>query len=75
MSFKLQLPTKAGGTIGCELTFVRQDTGGQLLSSPVWDTSEIATNFKWSCANAVSDKGQMRQNAKAIECLSPDQGR
>ena len=33
-----QLPTIGGtSTFGCELTFVRQDTG-QLLCSPVWDT-------------------------------------
>ena len=36
-----QLPTIGGtSTFGCELTFVRQDTG-QLLCSPVWDPQRL----------------------------------
>ena len=64
-----QLPT-IGGTsaFGCELTFVRQDTG-QLLSSPVWDTLRDC-NFQIvvrQCCQRAEHKVQMRQNAKAIQ--------
>ena len=41
-----QLPTIGGtSTFGCELTFVRQDTG-QLLCSPVWDTLRDCNHFQ-----------------------------
>ena len=56
-----QLPTIGGAsTFGCELTFVRQDTG-QLLRSPVWDTLRDC-----QCCQCAEHKRQMRQNAKAI---------
>ena len=47
-----QLPIIGGNsTFGCELTFVRQDTG-QLLRNPVWDTLRDCNRFKLSSANA-----------------------
>ena len=64
-----QLPTIGGtSTFGCELTFVRQDTG-QLLCSPVWDTIRDCNQFQIvvrQCCQCAEHKGQMRQNAKAI---------
>ena len=64
-----QLPTIGGtSTFGCELTFVRQDTG-QLLCSPVWDTLRDCNQFQIvvrQCCQCAEHKGQMRQNAKAI---------
>ena len=64
-----QLPTIGGtSTFGCELTFVRQDTG-QLLCSPVWDTLRDCNQFQIvvrQCCQCAEHKGQMRQNAKAL---------
>ena len=64
-----QLPT-IGGTsaFGCELTFVRQDTG-QLLCSPVWDTLRECNHFQIvvrQCSQCAEHKGQMRKKVKAL---------
>ena len=64
-----QLPTIGGSsTFGCELTFVRRDTG-QLLQSPVWDTLRDCNHFQIvvrQCSHCAEHKGQMRKNAKAL---------
>ena len=64
-----QLLTIGGtSTFGCELTFVRQDTG-QLLCSPVWDTLRDCNHFQIvvrQCSQCAEHKGQMRKNAKAL---------
>ena len=64
-----QLPIIGGNsTFGCELTFVRQDTG-QPLRNPVWDTLRDCNHFQIvvrQCCSRGVHKGQMKQNAKAI---------
>ena len=53
-----QLPTIGGtSTFGCELTFVRQDTG-QLLCSPVWDTLRDCNQFQIVAVSAQSTKAR-----------------
>ena len=64
-----QLPTIGGNSaFGCELTFVRRDTG-QLLRNPVWDTLRDCNRFHIvvrQCCYRAEHKGQTRRNAKAI---------
>ena len=73
-----QLPTIGGtSTFGCELTFVRQDTG-QLLCSPVWDTLRDCNQFQIvvrQCCQCAEPKVRCGRMQKQSECLSPDQGR
>ena len=67
-----QLPTIGeNSAFGCELTFVRRDTG-QLLRNPVWDTLRDCNRFHIvvrQCCSRAEHKGQMRRNAKAIRAL------
>ena len=75
-----QLPTIGGNsTFGCELTFVRRDTG-QLLRSPARYGTPLETviTSKLSFANAVivqSTRARRGGTQKHSEYLSPVQGR
>ena len=57
---------------GCELTFVRQDTG-QLLCSPVWDTLRDCNQFQIvaQCCQCAEHKGQIRVPVTRSEQVIP----